>query len=194
MVSDETIWVRKEEAFERLPGSRARIQRLINAGKYPTRQGRKAGTVDVGIPANTPPSLRVQLSEARLRVETLERELDSERDGADELNAKLVDATLRIEDQQAQVAWLRGWVDEEKEYHRHLANEVRIQFANCEELREENSEILGRVREAMFVRFATIFLILAASAVFLTAQAIEKSFGRDILRVILDTFDLSLLA
>ena len=194
MVNDKTIWVRKEEAFERLSGSRARIQRQINAGKYPTRPGRKARTVEVEIPANTPPSLRMQLSEAKLRVETLERELDSERDGADELNAKLVDATLGIEDHQAQVAWLRGWVDEEEEYHRHLANEVRIQFANCEELREENSELLGRVREAMFVRIATIFLILAASAVFLTAQAIEKSLGRDILRVILETVDLSLLA
>ena len=142
MVNDEAIWVRKEEAFERLSGSRATIQRQIGVGKFPTRPGRKARTVEVAIPASTPPPPREQLAEAKLRLEILERELDGERDRADELNAKLVDATLRIEDHQAQVAWLRGWVDEENESHRHLANEVRIQFANCEELREENSELL----------------------------------------------------
>ena len=193
MVNDETIWVRKEEAFERLTGSRAKIQRQINAGKYPTRPSCKAGTVDVGIPANTPPPLRVQLAEARLRVESLERELDCERNRAVELNAALVDATTHSEAQQAQVDWLTGWLTDEVEYRRHLATEVRTQFSHCEELRVENSELRGRVREAMFVRIATIFLILAASGVFLTAQAVEASFGRDILRVLQDAFDLSLL-
>ena len=88
MVNDETIWVRKEEALERLPGGRATIQRQINAGKYPTRPGPKARTVEVEIPANTPPSPRVQLEEAKLRVETLELELDAERGRAEELNAR----------------------------------------------------------------------------------------------------------
>ena len=74
------------------------------------------------------------------------------------------------------------------------ANEVRIQFTHGEELRAGKqgaswADQRGDVRSDC----DHLFSCLAASAGFLAAQAIDESLGRAILRVILDTFDLSLL-
>ena len=122
------IWVQREELYERFLGvrSRAQLQRDIKSERLPTKVN-PDGVELVGIPADTPPTARAQLVEAKAGIERLERVVAAERAELKRVRRALRAEAARTRELRREVGQLRGRLVDEASYRYHLTLELRMQ-------------------------------------------------------------------